>query len=556
MSALSELLAKAKARREAAAAPSTPSTVHTAATSAHQPAATVGIHGEAITYNEEQSSFISLATSSKSCILVGAAGTGKTTCTRGAITSLIQTGRIKQLPGSHKHLAEGSPGIVLCSYTRRAVGNLRKAMSADLKGNCITIHKLLEYQPVFYSVMDEVSGEEKQTMRFEATRNRYNPLPAAISTVVIDESSMVSTELFAEIIEALPDPSRVQFIFIGDIQQLPPVFGSAILGYKMQELPTVELTQVYRQALESPIIRLAHRILSGKQLPESEFSSWNYPDQLKIHPWKKRISADNALATLAAFFKNAYTSKVYDPEEDMILIPFNKAAGTIELNKHIATHISHSLQKEVHEVIAGFNKHYFSIGDKVLYEREDAVVVDISYNGLYAGAKPQASSPTLDYWGYDSSQHKEHHLKAENISEEEIDNMLAGMAASVSDGEDRVRQASHTLTLRIEETDTEVKVDTAAGINNLLLNYALTIHKSQGSEWRKVFLCLHQSHNTMVQSELLYTAVTRARQELYIICEPNHFEIGITRKRIPGITLADKIAHFKGKYADAQTQIQ
>jgi ATP-dependent exoDNAse (exonuclease V) alpha subunit len=92
-----------------------------------------------------------------------------------------------------------------------------------------------------------------------------------------------------------------------------------------------------------------------------------------------------------------------------------------------------------------------------------------------------------------------------------------------------------------------VKVDKAADINSMLLGYALTVHKSQGSEWRKVFFVTHQSHATMLQRELLYTAVTRAKEELYIICEPETFTKGIESQRVKGNTIAEKAAYFQGK---------
>lgn len=88
----------------------------------------IGKHGNQITYNAEQQEFIDLATSLKSSILIGAAGTGKTTCMMGAIQSLIHTGKIPPLPREldHKHLSPETPGIVAVSYTRRAVTNLKR----------------------------------------------------------------------------------------------------------------------------------------------------------------------------------------------------------------------------------------------------------------------------------------------------------------------------------------------------------------------------------------------------------------------------------------------
>jgi exodeoxyribonuclease V alpha subunit len=350
---------------------------------------------------------------------------------------------------------------------------------------------------------------------------------------------MISVELFQEILDACPH--NPQFIFLGDIQQLPPVFGSAILGFKMLELPTIELVQIYRQALESPIIRLAHRILSGNPIPVSEFPEWKVPSQLTLHPWKKKLDADLGCLTFAKFITAAIDAKQYDPESDMILCPFNKSFGTDEINKHIAQHLAIQRGAMVHEVIAGFNKYYYSIGDRVLVEKEDAVIIDIFPNPEYSGVKPSPASLTLDYWG--AEQGSPHHINPE-YSEDDIDRMLEAAGA---DQEDRVRQCSHTIRVRMVDTGSEISIKTASDVNAIIMGYCLTVHKSQGSEWRKVFLILHQSHATMIQRELLYTACTRAREELYCICEPNTFEKGITSQRIKGNTLAEKAEFFKGK---------
>lgn len=562
MSALKQLLAAAKARAEAERLAALPKptviaemlpVAETLADSiTNVPIKHLGTdrYGKTIEWNHEQWSFIQTVISGKSAILIGAAGTGKTTTMQGAITQLLQTKHFSPIgDDQHKHLPSGTPGIVAVSYTRRAVMNLRRAMPDDLKGNCITIHKLLEYQPVFYEVEDTVSGGYKKTMKFEPNRNKFNPLSPAIKVVIIDESSMVSVDLFYKIWQALPAPQDVQFIFLGDIQQLPPVFGSAILGYKMLSLTTVELVQVYRQALESPIIRLAHRILSGKGIPVAEFPEWEFPEQLKLHAWKKQISADNALLTLAAFFKKGFDEGAYVPEEDMILIPFNKSCGTDELNRHIANHIARKRGLMTYEVIAGFNKYYFTVGEKILYEKEDAIVISIERNPTYTGKWPQPPSDRLDYWGtvqlVETEGESEHHIISDE-SDEDIDVMLSGISAD-DDEEGRVKEASHIIKVKIVDTNQEVELKTASAINSLILSYSLTVHKSQGSEWRKVFLLVHQSHNTMIQRELLYTACTRAREMLYVICEPDSFMKGIAGQRIKGNTLAQKAEFFKGK---------
>lgn len=505
-------------------------------------------YGNLITLNSKQLEFVNLAAAGRDCVLIGAAGTGKTTCQKAVTQALITSGHAGTLSsGGHKHLVSGTPGIVICAYTRRAVANIRRNVSTELQGNCITIHKLLEYQPVYYEVTDPETGKDRTTMRFEATRNAANPLPPSIKTIIFEEASMIGTTLHQEVIDACPHSPQI--IYLGDIQQLPPVFGPAILGFKLLELPVVELTDVYRQALESPIISLAHRILSGKPLPGTEYPEWKKPGKLTIHPWKKRIADIDALMTLGSFFSTAYNAGAYSPEEDIILIPYNKACGTDELNKLIANHLARKHGRITHQIIAGFNRIYLSEGEKVLYEKEDATIISIEKNPAYFGAQPIPASATLDYWGYDSANDvsvRKEDQQIEAATDDEADFLLAQVALS-SDKEDRVRSASHIVTLRMNDSDEEVSISAAGEINSLLMAYALTVHKSQGSEWRKVFLCLHQSHNKMIQRELLYTAVTRAKEELYVICEPDSFTKGILSQKVIGNTLAEKAEFFKGK---------
>lgn len=505
---------------------------------------TTGMHGELITYNPQQQEFIDLVSKGKDAVLIGAAGTGKTTCSQGALKALMQAGLLPILSNDgHKHLTNGSPGVAIISYTRRAVNNIRKVQSEDLKPCCVTAHKLLEYAPIYYEVLDPETGEMKNTMRFEPTRNQMRPLPTSLHTIVVEEASMLGTDLFDQILNALSHP--VQWIFIGDIQQLPPVFGPAILGFKMNELPVIELTEVYRQALESPIIRLAHRILSGTPIPLQEYPEWHEVGKLTIHPWKKKLHPDLAVLTLAAFFKAGIDKGLYQPEEDMILIPYNKACGTIELNKHIANHLARRRDATTYEVISGFVKHYFSEGDKILYDREDAEIIEIKPNPGYSGTKYQPASTNLDYWGHNPKLAEERASSKGDYSydDEDIDFMLEQAVAT----DDRVNQASHTLVVRLLDSESEVELNTAGEVNGLLHAYALTVHKAQGSEWRKVFCAFHQSHATMMQRELLYTAVTRAREELYVICEPETFTKGINSQRIKGDTLEAKAEFFKGK---------
>lgn len=521
-----------------------------AAIPTEQPILSTDKYGNVITYNEKQGEAVRRIGSGESCIIIGAAGTGKTTSMKGGVTALVQNPRTRILQAhDHKHLPHGTPGIVVCAYTRRATNNIRRNMTDDMKANCLTIHKLLEYGPVYYEVDDPVSGKTKTTMKFEPYRHALNPLPREISCIIFEESSMIATSLYAEVIAAAPPDC--QFVFLGDIQQLPPVFGAAILGFKMLELPVVELTEVYRQALESPIIRLAHRILSGEPIPSADLESWNVPGQLKISAWKKPIEWESALGVTEKLFIKLYNDGSYSPETDIILMPFNKSFGTIELNKTIADQIARKNGTITWELIAGFIKHYFSVGDKVLFDREDAIILDIQVNPSYTGVQPQAESRYLDYWGHNNTPSGTSKLQQLSESGEDIDFLLAQVSA---DDKDRVTQCSHHIKLKMLDSDTEKTIQTASEVNSLVLGYALTVHKSQGSEWDKVFVVTHNSHAVMMQRELLYTAVTRAKKELIVICEPDTFVDAIRRQRIKGNTLAEKAEFFKGKIDSREEQ--
>lgn len=492
--------------------------------------------GNAITYNTRQQEAVNLIARGASCVVIGAAGTGKTTIQKGSTAALIQSGLTPPLTSSHHHkyLRNGAPGIAICAYTRRATNNIRKNMSEDLQQCCITIHKLLEYEPVEYYVVD-ANGNERRSMRFEPARNAENPLPAELRTIIVEESSMVAYELFQELKAACPH--NPQFVFLGDIQQLPPVFGAAILGFKMLELPVVELTEVYRQALESPILSLAHRILSGKPIPLTEYKQLSVPNKLTLFPWKKKIEPDSATLTLAKFFIAKLNSNEYNPETDGILIPFNKSCGTIELNKHIATEIARIQFKPVQEIVHGWKRSYYSVGDKCLYDKEDAIIEAIEENPQYVGIRPREASLDLNYWGQGTG--------AE--AHDDIDSFLASVSVGENDTDKATRAASHIITLKLLDSERVIKIRSAGEIDSLDLGYCLTVHKSQGSEWNKVFLCLHHSHNVMLGRELLYTAVTRAKSELFCICEPDTFTKGIVRQRIPGATWQEKAKAFQGK---------
>lgn len=564
--------------------------------------------------NDQQSCAIkTFGIDGRSGCLIGPAGTGKTTTMRAIIQAMIQSGRIPILSEglAHKYLRGGLPGIYGGAFTRIATRNLKNNCPPDIQANIHTHHRLLEFEPEMFSVVDEKTGKEKTVRLFKPTRNSFRTLPKELVVYLFDETSMLGMRLHEQIIDAIHPAITPQMLYIGDIAQIPPVMDDAILGYKMLEhLKTqtcIELKEVYRHA--GAIVNLANHIRVGSTVPDNRSvvpylgnlrklpkktidafflkDGWTIEDshqwykedsgsKVTIKHWKNRLDGEvgqlKALQNLAVygvskgaegelveqkgFFIKELENGNYDPMKHMILMPYNKGVGTIELNRYISNYIGKVANDgkgaEVYEVIAGRAKHYIAVGDKVFYEREEAIITKININANYAGRAPQAHSVTLDRWGHNSVGR----VGTEEGYTDDIE-MLLNIDIGGEDDDERKNQASHIIYIKkiadLEDSSIEPdSINTAAEINGLILGYALTIHKSQGSQWPKVYCIFHNSHNRNLQRELLYTAITRAQKELYIICEPESFIQGVISQHIVGNTLEEKAKFFIAKAEEAK----
>ena len=354
---------------------------------------------------------------------------------------------------------------------------------------------------------------------------------------------MVGLDLWEKLYDALRP--NTQIIFLGDINQLQPVFGASILNYGLIQLPVVELTHVYRQAGDSTILENAHNILAGKSLKEAE-------DFKIVRGGDKQFSQAKLATSLANTFQKWEEMGEYDPEQDIILSPFNKQdLGTDNMNKWIAQHLGTKRNAVVYHVIAGITQMYLAVGDKVLYNKRVGVIKTISRNMEYQGKMPHTPSEKLTRFGSYVSNGKEETSTDEDDSDGfllayegiDLDKMV-----KEADKEDLVRQASHVVTLDMEDEEEEVL--SAVGDFSpatFSLGYCLTIHKAQGCEWRHVYIILHKDHSIMAHRELLYTAVTRASKKVILIAKDFMIEKAIATQRIKGNSLADKIEFFNAK---------
>lgn len=548
------------------------------ATNTHAPLTKIGSNDA----NAEQQAAIDAAFYRKSFCLIGAAGTGKTSTLKAVLQVLIEQHKLPMIERSTRWLTAGTPGVALIAYTRRAVRNIAKQMPPELRSHCLTFHKLVEYAPEQYEA--EVMQDNGTTgwvtkMRFAPQYNRMNKLPRGLQLIIVDEASMLSIDYFMEILAALPDPESVQFVFLGDLNQLPPVYGLPILAQKLLQLPVIELTRVYRQALESPIIALATairtnnfdqlhqdirdgvftvtgiddvRFLDLRRLPAGKITiEKEGRGKVTLHVWKKKLDHEDGLHYGQLQVAGMMKRGELDSEEDVILCPWDVKFGCVELNKAAAQYLGEQRGAEIYEVISGFEKHYFAVGDRLMIEKQEATIIDIQVNARYLGAAPRKPSKELNRWGYGGTAETSNPFD-ENLSEEQIDALLT---ASVT-GEDRVKEASHTLKVRFLDTGEEELISASGVINASSFGYAMTVHKSQGSEYPRVLIMSSHVHAAMMSRELVYTAITRASRELYFIMEGTTLAKAAAKPRIKGETLAEKIEFFETKVKEKMGAVE
>jgi ATP-dependent exoDNAse (exonuclease V) alpha subunit len=488
-----------------------------------------------IILNPEQQMAVDLAKAGKSFCLVGEAGTGKTTSERLVMHALLS---VLEKDSTHTFKIQGTgtrhqgPAITVVAYTRIAAGNSRRAICGKdpyledkVYHNITTVHNLLEFEPEFF--WD--SEKEKESMRFTPRRHGNNPL--TVKTIIIEESSQIDLSLWEKLYDAMLHGT--QMIFVGDINQLPPVFGPSILNFALVQLPVVKLNQIYRQAEGSLVLENAHRILRGENLQYGK-NFHLIEDGTVQHG--QIVQAERAAKMLEMWYKKGQ----YDPATSIVLTPFGKQAmGSANMNNYIAEFLSDG---DVYEVIAGRRKLYLAVGDKIMYNKQVGYIEDIQPNRIYAGTSPKMHSKNLSRFG---------HMKGGLDLEDEEESGLAHVSIdlenlSKEDIEEVTHQASHVIQIKIEDTGEEIYLRRTGELSeaSFSLAYCLTVHKAQGCEWKNVFILLHKDHSIMAYNELLYTAVTRSSEKVIIMAKEFMVRKAIATRRIKGNSLAEKIEYF------------
>lgn len=585
---LAELLAK-HASKQATVAPSAPAATVTtklpttalpttalpAQTAQHQSPQPTRLDKTAVTWealDNDQRLAISKALDGGNLLLTGAAGTGKSTTQRTLLQQLADSGILKLLPVTweHRYIPRGGYSVAIISFITRAVNNIRDLLPEVFKPNACNIHQFLEFAPVLeeYEDIDEDGNLVIKTRKiFEPRRHAGNPI-IGLTTIIVEESSTVDTLLFDKLLDALPDRgANIQFIFLGDICQLKPVMGQSIMakfGPKwLAEDRVVELTTVRRTALDSPIKALATAI-NQNTLPATEAELQNFAKQGELalvnYAAKGRAKPHVVAPRLANALVKELTAGNFVPFRDVVLVPYRKAKPLPWLcseyfNQQLAQAWGDLHNATVYEVVAGFLSHYLAVGDPILLDKEEYTITGIRENPKYQGTKlPKPPSTSLDRTGHykgatNDSLALENFASMETYLNEQVAKALAQPASPKDKEEEEAasRAASHILTLRSQTTGETVEVSNSGEVNNIAFAFAITVHKSIGSEWERVYLITHHSHYTMLTRELLYTAVTRAKSYLCVMYEgaargePSNLQRAATTPWIKGTNLKDKL---------------
>jgi exodeoxyribonuclease V alpha subunit len=381
--------------------------------------------------SESQRAAVATVLGSKVAIITGGPGVGKTTL----VNSLLRILRAKQVE------------VLLCAPTGRAAKRMTETTGIEAK----TVHRLLEFDP----------------KEFRFKRNEENPLKTAL--LVIDEASMMDVVLMNQLLKAVPDPAGL--LIVGDVDQLPSVGPGAVLADLIGSgvIPTVRLTEIFRQARVSRIIVNAHRINQG-ELPEATPKG----DASDFYLIEAESPEDVLKKLIQTVIERIPLRFGFHPVNDLqVLTPMNRGGlGVRALNAELQQRLNGQAEPKLTKFGTTF-----APGDKVIqmtnnYDKE-------VFNGDIGRIKDidlEDSTVVVDFDG-------------------------------------------RTVNYDLSELD------------EVSLAYAASIHKSQGSEYPVVVIPLALQHYLLLERNLLYTGVTRGKALVVVIAEPKALRMAVRNRK-------------------------
>ncbi len=388
---------------------------------------------QGITYAPLQVEAVKTAACQQVMLLTGGPGTGKTTSLRGILALF-----------DHLHLR-----TALTAPTGRAAKRLSETCGAEAS----TIHRLLETR------YDNATGG------LAFAHNEQDPLEA--DAVILDEASMVDVVLMQALLAALPGGCRL--VLVGDPHQLPSVGPGNLLSdlLRAQRLPTLRLTEIFRQAAASAIIRGARAVDQGDR-PEL------VNDPAGDFFFLRRLNPEAAVETIVELCRTRLPKNMgISPDQIQVLSPTRKGtAGTTALNRALQAAVNPPAPGKTEKA---YGPALYRVGDRVMQVKNNYDVMWEATDG-------------------------------------------SGMGMGIFNGDigrvEAIDAHSGIVTVDFDGHRAEYTPDM---IPQLEPAYAITVHKAQGSEYRAVILSAVDAAPMLLTRGVLYTAMTRAKELLILV---------------------------------------
>lgn len=306
-----------------------------------------------------------------------------------------------------------------------------------------TIHRLLEYNGFVFK------------------RNKNHPIETDV--LVIDESSMVDAVLLLAMLEATPQETKI--IFVGDVDQLPSVGPGQVLRDLIESgsVPVTRLTEIFRQAADSPIISCAYAVNRG-ELPEVI----PHPDLIYLENQRE----PDIFRETVAIASNLYREHSFFDVQ--VLIPMYKGPVGIDA---INTALQQALNPSGDFIVVG--AYQLRLGDKVIQTRND-------------------------------------------------------YGKGINNGDVGIITQLHAKSLEVTFQGNEKPISfSSEDFGDLQLSYAITVHRSQGSEYPYTIIPVVESYGVMLQKNLLYTAITRAKKKLWLLYQATALQEAVRLESVP-----------------------